>query len=155
MALLQRSVVSSHLEVAAARHVVIMCRSTETNGYTFYRALEMLALDSSTHSLALSASDLIKEPFFGRNTPRVSREATDPLDMVYALFGMSLDDYSSASICLVSVNTISNGFEMAVAIETKAEVVGIVVDVYSSDSRRHITVGRADMLSSLVGPSYE
>ncbi|RYP41510.1 hypothetical protein DL767_001015 [Monosporascus sp. MG133] len=59
-------------EVAAARHVLIMCRSAEIDGYTFCLG----ELVDMYHS----------------------REATDRRDKVYALLGMSSDDHIPAGL---------------------------------------------------------
>ncbi|KAK3343936.1 heterokaryon incompatibility protein-domain-containing protein, partial [Lasiosphaeria hispida] len=104
-------------EVAAARHVLIMCRSTEIEGYAFWEGLDALGLtatDPDTQSRICSAGYLIKGAILrpkyatgrsGRSgrSDRFSlgirplgelidmyhnREATDRRDKVYALLGM-------------------------------------------------------------------
>ncbi|GAW25193.1 putative het domain protein [Rosellinia necatrix] len=108
-------------EVAAARQVLIMCHSTEIDGYTFCLGLDVLKLASKnldTQSLIDSAAYLIRgaifrpkcmadrSDWFSLNIrPLVelieiyhNREATDRRDKVYALLGMSSDDYIPAGL---------------------------------------------------------
>ncbi|KAK1759303.1 hypothetical protein QBC47DRAFT_337161 [Echria macrotheca] len=99
-------------EVAAARHILVMCNSIEIDGYAFcvgLNALNLTAGDPATRSRVRSAAYLIKgavlRPKYAPSSPdRFSlhihslgelidiyhnREATDPRDKVYALLGMS------------------------------------------------------------------
>jgi hypothetical protein len=103
-------------EVAAARHVVIICGSAEIDGYTFCLGLDSLPVTGDymeIHNRIRSASYLIKGAIFRpkstiRSLDRFSleirslgelvdmyhaRDATNPLDKVYALLGMSSDNY--------------------------------------------------------------
>ncbi|EEU41820.1 uncharacterized protein NECHADRAFT_54101, partial [Fusarium vanettenii 77-13-4] len=101
-------------EVAAARHVLIMCHSTEIDGYAFCFGLQALNLDSEDahlQSRIRSTIYLIKGAIF-RPKATVShpdrfslhirplgepvdmyhnRDATDRRDKIYALLGMSSD----------------------------------------------------------------
>ncbi|RYP57198.1 hypothetical protein DL769_009636 [Monosporascus sp. CRB-8-3] len=108
-------------EVAAARHILIMCRSTEIDGYTFCSGLNASKLacqDSDTQSRIRSATYLIKRAIFRpkyatSRSDRFSldirplgelmdmyydRMTTDRRDKVYALLGMSSDDRISAGL---------------------------------------------------------
>ncbi|RYP63003.1 hypothetical protein DL771_009488 [Monosporascus sp. 5C6A] len=108
-------------EVAAARHVLIMCRSTEIEGFAFCSGLNVLKLasqNSAIQSRIRSAAFLIKSAIFRSKyatsrSDRFSlgirplgelvdmyhnREATDRRDKVYALLGMSSDDHIPAGL---------------------------------------------------------
>ncbi|RSM03811.1 hypothetical protein CEP52_007197 [Fusarium oligoseptatum] len=100
-------------EVAAARHVLIMCHSTEIEGHAFCSGLKHLDLSEApaVQSRIKSAVYLIKDAVFRpkavvSSSDRFSlgiaslgelvdmyhnREATDRRDKVYALLGMSSD----------------------------------------------------------------
>ncbi|EXM14283.1 hypothetical protein FoTM2_013554 [Fusarium oxysporum f. sp. vasinfectum] len=102
-------------EVAAARHVLIMCHSADIDGYAFFSRLNKSTLasqDPETQSLIPSVAYLIKDAIFRPKsaTSRLNRfsldirplgelmdmyhnrKATDRRDKVYALLGMSSDD---------------------------------------------------------------
>ncbi|KIN06874.1 hypothetical protein OIDMADRAFT_21814 [Oidiodendron maius Zn] len=110
-------------EVAAARHVVIMCGSTEIDGYAFclgvkslkllYTAspeIELQALPSVIYlieraGLRSKHTANFQEIFSIEKLPLAelvdmfhTRQATDPRDKVYALLSMSLDDPSRATL---------------------------------------------------------
>ncbi|KAH7124484.1 HET domain protein [Dactylonectria macrodidyma] len=101
-------------EVAAARHILIMCRSREIDGYAFCSGLNALNLaseDPDTQSRIRSVAYLIKgailRPKYATSRSDKfslhirplgelldmyhNREATDRRDKVYALLGMSSD----------------------------------------------------------------
>lgn len=101
-------------EVAASRHILIMCHSIEIDGHAFCRGLNNLGLehmDDDTFTRILSTTYLMKaatlrpkyalsgsETFSLRIRPLAelldlyhNRDATDPRDKVYALLGMSTD----------------------------------------------------------------
>ena len=101
-------------EVAAARHILIMCHSIEIDGYAFCSGLDKLNLvpeDPDMRNRIYSATYLIKDavlrPKYTIGRPDRfslqilplgelvdmyhSREATDCRDKVYALLGMSTD----------------------------------------------------------------
>ncbi|ETS74030.1 hypothetical protein PFICI_13896 [Pestalotiopsis fici W106-1] len=101
-------------EVAAARHVVIMSLGMEMDGYAFYLGWSKLKLalgELNLQSRVSSAADLMKDAVLRpkcatSRSDRVSldihplgtlmdlyhdRKATDRLDKVYALLGMSSD----------------------------------------------------------------
>jgi hypothetical protein len=108
-------------EVAAARHVVIMCGSTEIDGYAFclgvkslqlsYMASpELQTLPSVTYLIAYAG---LRSKYTANPPERFSLEihslaelidmfhtryASDPRDKVYALLGMSLIDPSKATL---------------------------------------------------------
>ena len=108
-------------EVAAARHVVIMCGSTEIDGYAFCLGVKSLKL-FHTASLKLQGvssityliehaglrskytADLPKRfsleilPLASLIDLFYTRQATDPRDKVYALLGMSIDDPNKAAL---------------------------------------------------------
>ncbi|KAH8680097.1 heterokaryon incompatibility protein-domain-containing protein, partial [Tricladium varicosporioides] len=108
-------------EVAAARHIVIMCGSTQIDGYAFCLGLRSLEL-SNTTSLELqtlpSVTYLIEQAGlrpkyiamlpgkFSLNIRSLAelldmfhtRKATDLHDKVYALLGMSSDDPGKAGL---------------------------------------------------------
>ncbi|CZR58311.1 related to heterokaryon incompatibility protein [Phialocephala subalpina] len=109
-------------EVAAARHVLIMCGSAEIDGYVFCLCVELLKDFYEAHpnvqSLVRSVTYLIKGAIF-RPKYTTSRsgtvsldicplgelidmyythEATQRHDKVYALLGMSSDNLSKASL---------------------------------------------------------
>ncbi|KAL8344915.1 hypothetical protein RB601_005110 [Gaeumannomyces tritici] len=106
-------------EVAAARHVLIKYGSTEIDGYAFCLGLGVLGPFYKTHpnlqALIPPIAHLIKDAIFRRRHDRNdtsrparfslnirplnelvdmyhTRQATNPLDKVYALLGMSSDD---------------------------------------------------------------
>ncbi len=101
-------------EVAAARHVLIVCRSAEIDGHTFCLGLDskLASEDPATRNRIRSAAYLIKGATFrskcatsrpGRFSLDIrplgelmdmyhDRMATDRRDKVYALLGMSSDD---------------------------------------------------------------
>ncbi|KAK1242545.1 hypothetical protein MKX08_005357 [Trichoderma sp. CBMAI-0020] len=105
-------------EVAAARHVLILCGSSEIDGYTFCMGINSLNLDYAEapglRNLIRSATYLIRRKVlqpkqttsnpstFSLNIAPLSelidmyhaREASDCRDKVYALLGMSSDNYS-------------------------------------------------------------
>ncbi|WAO95272.1 Hypothetical protein NCS54_01288500 [Fusarium falciforme] len=109
-------------EVAAARHVLIKCGSTEIDGYAFCSGLSALNLSYETHPdlrpLIRSVAYLIRGAAFRPRcaTSRLGRfsldicslgelvdmyhthKATDRRDKVYALLGMSSDDPSIAGL---------------------------------------------------------
>ncbi|KAK2755429.1 het domain protein [Colletotrichum kahawae] len=106
-------------EVAAARHVLIMCKLAEIDGQAFCsghdrveKSLTLLLKDGNSRSRIRSTVDLIKDATFRskavvnntseRFSLRISslgylielhriREATDRRDKIYALLGMSTD----------------------------------------------------------------
>ncbi|CAI0643628.1 unnamed protein product [Colletotrichum noveboracense] len=103
-------------EVAASRHVLIMCHLTEMDGHAFCQglsAMDLSSLDRTTQTRARSAIYLIKSatlrPKKTLHTPGVfslgiralgelidlyhTRNATDRRDKIYALLGMSTDTY--------------------------------------------------------------
>ncbi|KAF4422623.1 Heterokaryon incompatibility protein 6 [Colletotrichum fructicola] len=103
-------------EVAASRHVLIMCHLTEMDGHAFCQglsAMDLSSLDRTTQTRARSAIYLIKSatlrPKQTLHTPGVfslgiralgelidlyhTRNATDRRDKIYALLGMSTDTY--------------------------------------------------------------
>jgi hypothetical protein len=108
-------------EVAAARHVVIMCGSTEIDGYAFCLGVkslqlsyiaspELQTLPSVTYLIAYAG---LRSKYTADSPERFSleirslaelidmfhtRHASDPRDKVYALLGMSLDDPSKATL---------------------------------------------------------
>ncbi|KAK5654000.1 hypothetical protein OQA88_7677 [Cercophora sp. LCS_1] len=111
-------------EVGAARHILIMCGSTEVDGYTFCLGLNALNLSyeayPGSYSLIRSVTYLMRGAIFrprhitttrpgGRFSLDIrplgdlldmyhSRQATDRRDKVYAMLGMSSDDDVAASI---------------------------------------------------------
>ncbi|KAK4457483.1 putative het domain protein [Cladorrhinum samala] len=108
-------------EVAAARQVLIMCRSAEIDGYAFCSGLDVLNLasqDRDTQNRVRSAAYLMNGAIFrpkyatsraGRFSLDIrplgelldmyhDRKATDPRDKIYALLGMSSDDHVSAAL---------------------------------------------------------
>ncbi|RYP74314.1 hypothetical protein DL770_007624 [Monosporascus sp. CRB-9-2] len=108
-------------EVAAARHILIMCRSAEIDGYAFCSGLNASKLafqDLDIQSRIRSATYLIKGAIFRPKyatspSDRFSlnirplgelmdmyhnRKANDRRDKVYALLGMSSDDYIPAGL---------------------------------------------------------
>ncbi|RSL72543.1 hypothetical protein CEP53_001005 [Fusarium sp. AF-6] len=107
-------------EVAAARHVLIMCHSTEIEGHAFCSGLKHLDFSEApaVQSRIKSAVYLIKDAVFrpkavASSSDRFSlgiaslgqpvdmyhnREATDRRDKVYALLGMSSDDHIRADL---------------------------------------------------------
>ncbi|PMD15991.1 HET-domain-containing protein, partial [Hyaloscypha hepaticicola] len=106
-------------EVAAARHVVIMCGSTEIDGYAFclgvkslklsYTASpELQTLPSITYlieraGLRSKYTTNLPEPLKIRSLAELvdmfhTRKATDIRDKVYALLSMSSDDPGKASL---------------------------------------------------------
>ncbi|KIM97262.1 hypothetical protein OIDMADRAFT_130946, partial [Oidiodendron maius Zn] len=111
-------------EVAAARHIVMMCGSTEIDGYAFCLGLKSLQKSQKLSYAATpelqalpSLTDLIEQaslrPKHITGSPVMyslgirslaelvdmfhTRQASDPRDKVYALLGMSSDDASKAS----------------------------------------------------------
>ncbi|KAK3346892.1 heterokaryon incompatibility protein-domain-containing protein [Lasiosphaeria hispida] len=108
-------------EVAAARQVLIMCRTTEIDGSVFCSGLDMLnpaSHDPDTQSRVRSVAYLINGAIFrpkyassrvGKFSLAIrplgelldmyhNRKATDPRDKIYALLGMSSDDHISAGL---------------------------------------------------------
>ncbi|KAM0554033.1 hypothetical protein ACHAPJ_007108 [Fusarium lateritium] len=109
-------------EVAAARHVLIKCGSTEIDGYAFCSGLNALELSYKIYpdlqSLVRSVAYLIRGAIFrprrvttqsGRFSLDIrplselvemyhTRKATERHDKVYALLGMSSDDPSEAGL---------------------------------------------------------
>ncbi|RYP57804.1 hypothetical protein DL770_010581 [Monosporascus sp. CRB-9-2] len=108
-------------EVAAARHILIMCRSAEIDGYAFclgLNASNLASHDSDIRSRIRSAAYLIKGAIFRpqhvtNGSDRFSlnirplgelvdmyhnRKATDRRDKVYALLGMNSDDHIAAGL---------------------------------------------------------
>ena len=105
-------------EVAAARHIRIMCGSTEIDGYAFCLGLQSLNLEdrpdlqNRIRSLTyLIRSSIFRPKYTIRPSGELSlyirslgelvdmyrtRDATVPHDKVYALLGMSSDDPSGA-----------------------------------------------------------
>ncbi|KAH6725051.1 hypothetical protein BKA61DRAFT_42502 [Leptodontidium sp. MPI-SDFR-AT-0119] len=109
-------------EVAAARHVIVVCGSTEIDGYAFCLGLKAMRKSQQLSYTALPAfhslpslTDLIERAGLRpKHTPNLlqpyslricslaelldmfrSRQASDPRDKVYALLGMSSDDLST------------------------------------------------------------
>ncbi|KAH8757088.1 heterokaryon incompatibility protein-domain-containing protein, partial [Hyaloscypha finlandica] len=108
-------------EVAAARYVVIMCGSTEIDGYafclgvkslqlTYMASPELQTLPSVTYLIAYAS---LRSKYTADSPETFSlgirslaelidmfhtRHASDPRDKVYALLGMSLDDPSKATL---------------------------------------------------------
>ncbi|KAF3802801.1 Heterokaryon incompatibility protein 6 [Colletotrichum gloeosporioides] len=103
-------------EVAASRHVLIMCHLTEMDGHAFCQglsAMDLSSLDRTTQTRVRSAIYLIKSatlrPKQTLHTPGVfslgiralgelidlyhTQNATDRRDKIYALLGMSTDTY--------------------------------------------------------------
>jgi len=115
-------------EVAAARRILIKCGSPEIDGYVFYAGLDKLNLAYHTRpnnlqSLIPSITPLIRDAIFrqregpsqppGRFSLRIrplgelvdlyhTRNATDPRDRVFALLGMSSDDFMSSTVELTA-----------------------------------------------------
>ena len=108
-------------EVAAARHVVIMCGSIEIDGYAFclgVKSLQLSSIASPELQTLPSVTDLIEyagvRSKYTTNSPERfsleicslaelidmfhTRHASGPRDKVYALLGMSLDDSSKATL---------------------------------------------------------
>ncbi|KAF2266498.1 HET-domain-containing protein [Lojkania enalia] len=104
-------------EVAAARSILIMCGSTEVNGYVFCLGLSTLELafpvDPELHGLIRPVTYLIRRagtrPAYTANSPNGAslgelldmyhtRESTERHDKVYALYGMSSNDPSAAGL---------------------------------------------------------
>ena len=110
-------------EVAAARHVAIMCGSTEIDGYAFCLGVKSLKLlDTASPEIELQVLPSViylieraglrpkhianlQEGFSLEILPLSelvdmfhTRQATDPRDKVYALLGMSLNDPSKATL---------------------------------------------------------
>jgi hypothetical protein len=109
-------------EIAAARHVLVMCGSTEIDGYAFCLGLELFKgfyedypeLQGPIHSVTYLIRGAIFRPKYATSTSgRVSldicplgelmdmyhtHKATKRHDKVYALLGMSSDDLSKASL---------------------------------------------------------
>lgn len=108
-------------EVAAARHILVMCGSMEIDGYAFCLGLRSYAfMDSNLQLQGLinSVIYLIEGAIFrpgfvttssGRSSLDIStlgelidmyhtREATEHHDKIYALLGMSIEDLSKASL---------------------------------------------------------
>ncbi|RYP52665.1 hypothetical protein DL768_002221 [Monosporascus sp. mg162] len=92
-------------EVAAARHVLIKCGSTEIDGYAFCSGLSALRLSYGTHAnlqaLVCSTTYLIRRAVF-RSSELMdmyhTRKAKEHHDKVYALLGMSSDDPTVAGL---------------------------------------------------------
>ncbi|KUJ21848.1 ankyrin [Mollisia scopiformis] len=112
-------------EVAAARHVVMMCGSTEIDGYAFCLGLKSLRKSQELSDTAFprlqslpALTNLIERaglrPKYTTNSSERysleirslaelvdmfhTRQASDPRDKVYALLGMSSDDPSKAGL---------------------------------------------------------
>jgi len=112
-------------EVAAARHILIRCGSTEIDGYAFCSGIRVLKPFKQRHrglqALILPTMSLIRGAVFRRRLNRNeagqpakfslnirplgelmdmyhTRKATDRLDKVYALIGMSSDDPDVAGL---------------------------------------------------------
>ncbi|KAF2182882.1 HET-domain-containing protein, partial [Zopfia rhizophila CBS 207.26] len=109
-------------EVAAARHILIMCGSKDIDGYAFCLGLRPLRLSYATcpglQSLIRSVTYLIRGSIFRPKHARSSsdkvsldirplcelidmyhtHEATERCDKVYALLGMSSDNPSAAGL---------------------------------------------------------
>ncbi|KAH6699918.1 heterokaryon incompatibility protein-domain-containing protein, partial [Leptodontidium sp. MPI-SDFR-AT-0119] len=106
-------------EVAAARHILIMCGSTGIDGYAFCLGVNCFYearrdLESSTRSITYLIRGATFRPKHAMSWPgRASldirplgelidmfhtHEATKPVDKVYALLGMSSDDPSTAGL---------------------------------------------------------
>ncbi|KAH8667498.1 heterokaryon incompatibility protein-domain-containing protein, partial [Tricladium varicosporioides] len=108
-------------EVAAARHVVIMCGPIEISGYAFCLGLKSLELPYTASPKLQSVPSLIylieraglRYKYTKRSLERISletghlvelvdmfhtREASDLRDKVYALLGMSSDDLDKAGL---------------------------------------------------------
>ncbi|XEV01544.1 hypothetical protein FSHL1_006831 [Fusarium sambucinum] len=102
-------------EVAAARHVIVACGATQIDGYAFCLGLPPCVYEDSSSAAVRSIEFLIRRSIFrpkytqdasGRvalgNRPLGelmdmyhSHEATEPLDRVFALLGMSTDGLSA------------------------------------------------------------
>ncbi|KAK4210099.1 ankyrin repeat-containing domain protein [Rhypophila decipiens] len=111
-------------EVAAARQVLIKCGRAELDGFPFCLGLDKfrgpLSRRQDLFSLVSSATYLIRDAIFRSRDPRQlqsnspfslsigplcglldmfrTRKATNPLDKVYALLGMTSDDPGEASL---------------------------------------------------------
>ena len=109
-------------EVAAARHILIKCGSTEVDGFAFCSGLNVLnlfnELPADLRARILSVTYLIRgaifRPKYATNQSDNfslnirplgeliemyhTREATDRLDKVYALLGMSSDNPTVAGL---------------------------------------------------------
>ncbi len=109
-------------EVAAARNILILCGSSEIDGYNFCMGINSLNLDYADYpglrNLIRSATCLIRRKVFqpkqtisnpGRFSLGIAplselidiyhaREASDCRDKVYALLGMSSDNHKSGDL---------------------------------------------------------
>ncbi|CCD52555.1 hypothetical protein ACHAPC_003355 [Botrytis cinerea] len=108
-------------EVAAARHIIIVCGSTTIDGYAFclgVKSLKLFYTDSSGLETLLSVIDIIERaglrPKFKANLSErfslqirplaelidmfYTRQATDIRDKLFALLGMSSDDPGKAGL---------------------------------------------------------
>ncbi|KAF2491223.1 HET-domain-containing protein, partial [Lophium mytilinum] len=107
-------------EVAAARHILVMCGAAEIDGHGFCLGVDLLegifGTRADLHSLIRSVTYLMKGAIFrpvmskASSTSRAicplgelmdmyhSHEATKRHDKVYALLGMSSDDHSKANL---------------------------------------------------------
>ncbi|KAL6915390.1 hypothetical protein FSST1_006885 [Fusarium sambucinum] len=105
-------------EVAAARHVVVACGTTQIDGYAFCLGLPPHVYEESSSAAVRSIEFLIKRSIFrpkytqdasGRVTFGIrplgelmdmyhSHDATEPLDRVFALLGMSTDGLSAPEL---------------------------------------------------------
>ncbi|KAI1740028.1 heterokaryon incompatibility protein-domain-containing protein [Xylaria scruposa] len=176
-------------EVSAARQVIIMTHSTEIDGYAFCSGLKALnfASDLSIPSRIQSVVYLIRGAISRRRysfSNKISlnicplgqlidmsqnREATDHRDLVYALLGMSSDNYSAGGLFvnyeipwkvlfqqvvkyLVSPEAYIGIFaeEKVAVIKTKGFVVGKILEV----SSRYTWNDRQIIKVSLNRPSF-
>ncbi|KAH9210233.1 heterokaryon incompatibility protein-domain-containing protein, partial [Leptodontidium sp. 2 PMI_412] len=108
-------------EVAAARHILVMCGSMEIDGYAFslgVRSYDFMNSNPQLQGLINSVIYLIEGAIFrpgfvttssGRSSLDIStlgelmdmyhtHEATEHHDKIYALLGMSIDDLSKSSL---------------------------------------------------------
>ncbi|GKU10149.1 unnamed protein product, partial [Fusarium langsethiae] len=133
-------------EVAAARHVLIKCGSTEIDGYAFCYGLSTLKLSyddcKSLQPFIAPVSDFIRgailrprhiESQSGRFSLDIhplstlvelyhTRKATDRRDKVYALLGMSSDDPSGAGLSADYTIPWSQVFEIFIKYTLSASV---------------------------------
>ena len=103
-------------EVAAARHVLIICGHTEIDGYAFCLGLSSLGIilkDSMCHVTPLIRDSIFRSKQLSRKQERFSlcirplcelvniyhaQEATKCHDKIYALLGMSSDDLRESEL---------------------------------------------------------
>ena len=105
--------------MAAARHVLIVCGSTEIDGYAFCLGLNSLGVvlkESVCRVTPLIRESIFRSKQLAKTQERFTlaiqplaelvdvyhaQEATKCHDKIYALLGMSPDDFMSLGYCLI------------------------------------------------------